>query len=499
VSDTISIRLDPSNVADYATFLRVKSLPKFRVVGRTVEFPAEYAAQVGLRWQEEQHTDYRPLSGLFDYQRDITALAVRKRKFAVFADCGLGKTLILLEFARHAAAAVRAGQCVLIVSPLMVVRQTIAEALKFYGDALPIEHVPARDLSAWLTSGASRIGITNYDALDDETPQGRLGALILDESSMLKSHYGKWGQTCLRLGRGLGWKLALTGTPAPNDRIEYANHAVFLDHYPTVNAFLARFFVNRGQTDNRWELKPHALRPFYRALSHWCIFLTNPATYGWRDNCGSVPPIHVHVHDIDLTTEQRNLVFQKTGQLFPTPGGITSRSVLSQIAKGNNAGERVDSRKPEYIRQLVGQWPDESTIIWCHYNAEQEAMAALFPDAANVTGDTGFEERDRLINDFKAGRRRILISKPRILGFGLNLQVCTRQVFSGLQDSYEEYYQAVKRSNRIGSTRPLNVHIPITEIERPMIETVLTKAKRVQHDTEEQERIFKAEGITHVA
>jgi superfamily II DNA or RNA helicase len=267
---------------------------------------------------------------------------------------------------------------------------------------------------------------------------------------------------------------------------------VFLDAFPTVNSFLARFFVNRGQTDNRWELKPHALGPFYRALSHWCIFLTNPATYGWRDNAEQVPPIHVHIHDVDLTVEQQGLAFQATGRLFADQiGGITSRSVLSQIAKGSHRGESVATEKPAFIRALVDSWPGESTIIWCHYNAEQEAIAATFPNAANIDGSTPLDARLSLIDDFRSGRRRVLISKPRILGFGLNLQVATRQVFSGLQDSYEEFYQAVKRSNRYGSTRPLNVHIPVTEIERPMIETVLRKAARVQADTEEQERIFK--------
>jgi superfamily II DNA or RNA helicase len=488
----MNITFDTSSVDDYRKFLRVKEMPKYRIIGHSAEVPDEYAALLGDRAARDGASgEYAPLPSLFDYQRDIAALAIRKRKFAVFADCGLGKTLMLLEFAAHAAKQIAPGQCVLIISPLMVIRQTMAEAAKFYGDTLPIERVTSKDLAAWLAGGTGKIGITNYDALSEETPQGRIGAIILDESSMLKSAYGKWGTTCIRLGKGIAWKLALTGTPAPNDRIEYANHAVFLDAFPSVNSFFARFFVNRGQTDNRWELKPHALRPFYVALSHWCIFLANPATYGWKDNTDVVPPIFVHVHNIDLTDDQRGRVYQQTGQLFATAGGITSRSVLSQIAKGSHKGEAVETRKPAYIRKLVDSFVGESTIIWCHYNNEQEGIAAQFPEAANIDGGTPVEMREKLIEEFKAGRRRVMISKPRILGFGLNLQVATRQVFSGLQDSYEEYYQAVKRSNRIGASRPLNVHIPITEIERPMIETVLHKAARVQHDTEEQERIFK--------
>jgi superfamily II DNA or RNA helicase len=492
----VTLTLDTSAIADYAMFLRIKGLPKYSFQGRTASFPDEYAAIIGRAAGSVELPSYRPSEWLFDYQRDITATALRKQKFAVFADCGLGKTMIFAEWVRYVESVLPAGQCALWVCPLMVVKQTIEEIRKFYGDAIPIEQVKACDLAQWLVSGSGRIGITNYDALTDDIPQGRLGAMILDESSMLKSHYGKWGQTCIRLGKGLHWKLAGTGTPAPNDRIEYANHAVFLDHFPTVNSFLARFFVNRGQTDNRWELKPHALHPFYRSLSHWSIFLTNPATYGWKDNTATLPPIDVRIHDVPLTSQQRGLVMDATGNLIVgSLGGITSRAKLGQLAKGHHDGEDVDTNKPAFIRSLAESWPDKSTIIWCIYNREQERLAALFPDAANIDGDTPLAQREAMIDDFKAGRRKVLISKSKILGFGLNLQRATKHIFSGLQDSYESYYQCIKRSNRYGSTEPLSVHIPITEIERPMVETVLAKAARVQHDTEEQERIFRDASI----
>lgn len=486
--------LDLNSVDDYRKFLAVKSLPRFKFSGRTAIFPAEYAAEIGMKVKRRAKTKYNPASFLFDYQADITRMSIERGKFAVFADCGLGKALIALEYAKHVASEIDAGRCVLIVTPLMVIPQMIAEAVKFYGNDCPlIDHVHAKDLNHWLASGTAKIGITNYDALTDDVEPGRLAGMVLDESSMLKSAYGKWAQTCIRLGKGIDWKLCLTGTPAPNDRIEYANHAVFLDQYPTVNAFLARFFVNRGQTDNRWELKPHALGPFYRALSHWSIFLTNPNTYGWKDNCENIPPIHVHIHDVPLTAEQTSLALEGTGTMFvqAASGGITKRTKMAQLAKGTHKGERVDTAKPAYIKSLVDSWPDESTIIWCIYNDEQERIAAEIPGAANIDGDTPHETRLQLIEDFKAGRRKVLISKGKILGFGLNLQIATRQVFSGLQDSYETYYQCVKRSNRYGSTRPLNVHIPVTDLERPMIQTVLDKAKRVQQDTEQQEAIFK--------
>ncbi len=486
----MQIHFDLHSMDAYRLFLRIKALPRYRIAGRTAEIPDEYAALIGVQPPMQSPSRYHPIAGLFDYQEAIASLAIRKRKFAVFVEPGYGKTLILSEFARQARIAMP-GRRILIVGPSMVIRQTLSEIARFYPAGFQIERVSAAGLPEWTKGGGGRCGVTNYEAITDRVTQGRLGAILLDESSLLKSHYGKWGTRLIELGKGLDWKLCCTGTPAPNDRIEYANHAVFLDQFPTVNAFLARYFVNRGQTDNRWELKAHALRPFYRSLSDWCIFMSSPATYGWKDNAAPLPPIHVHIHDVPLTDEQAALVHKAGGDMFGTPGGITSRAKLAQLAKGRHDGENVPSHKAGFIRDLVQSWPDESTIIWCRYNAEQETIAAQFPGCANISGATPDDEREALIDDFQVGRRRIMVSKPKIMGFGLNLQIATRQVFSTCQDSYEEYFQCVKRSNRVGSTRSLNVHLPVTPIERPMIDTVLRKAADVAKDTAEQEMIFK--------
>jgi len=489
----MNIQLDLNSVESYSMFLKIKQLPIYKITGMVASFPDEYASRIGIDVARETPSEYTPIDGLFDYQKAIVEMAIEKGKFAVFADCGLGKTLIILEYARFVAEQLAAGKCVLIVSPLMVVKQTIAEAEKFYGDSLELEQVKAANLSEWLESGSGKIGITNYDSIREDLPRGRIGGLVLDESSTLKSFGGKWGNRLIDLGKGLEWKLCCTGTPAPNDRIEYANHAVLLDAFPTVNSFLARFFINRGQTQERWALKDHALEGFYRALSHWCIFLTNPATYGWTDlDTSTIPPIHIHQHHVELTKEQTDLACDTTGSLFAHKiGGIANRAALGGIAKGWHKGKDIPTKKPGFIRDLVDQWPEESTIIWCMFNKEQELLEKTFPEAASITGATPQDKREVMIDDFKSGRIKTLISKPAILGFGLNLQIATRQVFSGLADSYESFYQAVKRSNRIGSKHPLNVHIPITDIEEPMVANVLRKAKMVQKDTEEQERIFR--------
>ena len=484
----MELSFEYDSVESYRQFLSVRKCPVYSFRGTKAIVPDEYASILGVKRRVRRLT-YEPSPFCFDYQADISRIAIAKRKYAVFADCGLGKTFCILEYARHAAAATR--RKVLIVSPLMVCKQTVDEAAKWYA-GLDIGRVAAANLPDWLRGDGPQIGVANYEAIREGLKPGKLGALILDESSMLKSHYGAWGTRLIEIGRGLEWKLCATGTPAPNDRIEFANHAVFLDRAKTVNEFLACYFINRGETQNRWELKPHALKSFYRNLADWSIFLTNPATYGWKDNVGVTPPIHVHIDHVELTEDQRKAAQELTGRLITTSvGGLGERGKLSQIAKGKNG---VATNKPAFIKRMVESWPDESTIIWCHYNDEQESMERTFPDAVSISGDTPEDKRQTGIDAFKSGVVKVLISKPKILGFGLNLQVCTRQVFSGLKDSYEEYYQAVKRSNRIGSTKPLNVHIPVTELEMPFVENVLRKASRVEADTQEQEELFKEVG-----
>lgn len=475
---------------DYRKFLKLKSVPAYSWSGLRAIVPDEYLRIVeGVDAKPKAQVEYEPSDFCFDYQRDISAMAIRKKKFAVFADCGFGKTIIQFEVLRHAA---QFGGKFLLVAPLMVVSQTVEECRKFYGNDIGLKAVTASSLQEWLNDPDDQCAITNFEAIRDEIDaKGKLSGIFIDESSMLKSHYGKWGTRLIEMGKGVEWKMCFTGTPAPNDRIEYANHAVFLDHFKTTNEFLAKYFINRGQTQNRWEIKPHALEKFYRDISHWCIFLSDPSTYGWADNTTSIPPIHTHIERIELSQEQRDAVQDLTGSLFvKDAGGIGQRAKLMQIAKGSYQKKPIKTLKPGRIREMVDSWPDESTIIWCHFNDEQDLMEQTFPEAASIHGQTKLEKRIDLINEFKRGERNVLISKPKVLGFGLNLQVATRQIFNGMNDSYEDFYQAVKRSNRIGSTKPLNVHIPVTEIEEPMIANVLRKAQRVESDTKEQEKIF---------
>lgn len=496
--------INTGSIADYRLFLKIKGLPRVRFCGHEAYIPDEYALSLGEHLLPADNSGYTPKEFLFDYQADVARLAIRKERFAIFMACGLGKTMCIAEFARHALTTLPSDKKALIVSPLMVTHQTASEVEKFYGSELPIEKISSSKIESWLASpgadDAPRLGITNYEAFRGNVPQGHLGALILDESSILKSAYGKYGQRLMELGRGLRYKLCATGTPAPNDRIEYAQHAVFLDRFATINSFLARYFVNRGETQNRWELKPHALKAFWRALSDWCIFVEDPGVYGWRDNCNTIPPIRVQTHHVDLTADQDEAIKELTGGIVSSPGGITKRSKLMQLAKGKYQGRELSTNKPEFIRKLIKKWvKKESTILWCRYNHEQDLMErtlrTIDPELVSIEGAT--KEKDRLegIAKFQAGKARILISKPSVLGFGLNLQIATRHVFNGLWDSAEEYHQAIKRSNRVGSTKPLDVHIPLTAIEQPMTDSVMRKLARINEDIKEQELLFRENQI----
>lgn len=489
--------LDTNSIDDYRTFIKAKALPRFRCIGHEIEFPDEYAALLGLSTAETaKNKRYVPIKGLFDYQAAVAKLSIRKKKFGIFMACGRGKDLTMKETARYVAGVLPKDKKILIMEPLNCVEQSLEETRRWYGDKLPFERVKSGNLNDWLMGSGGRLGICNYDGLNEDTPQGKLGALFANEGSIFKSN-GVWASTMIRIGTGLTWKFIYTGTPAPNDRIEYGNHAVFLDQFPTLNSFYARYFVNKGETNERWVMKPHAVGKFYREISHWCILLDNPAVYGFKDNCEPLPPINVHIHEIDLTGEQREAVYAVTGKLFmDEPGGITTRSKLSQIGKGNYKGQKIEAAKPLFIKNLVDSWRDkESTIIWCKFDAEQDDLERMFPGAASIRGKTKYESRVRMIREFQRGENRVIISKAECMGWGLNLQIATRQVFSACDDSWEKFHQCLARSSRIGATKPLNAHIPVSEIERPQMENVLRKARRINEDAIEQEADFKKNGV----
>lgn len=321
----------------YRDFLRLKKLPMHRVDGNTIHYEEFDGIPDEARSALADH--------LFDYQQFIVSLALAKKRYAVFADVGLGKTAIFLEWCRHVSKLVYPKKT-LIISQLHLIRQTLDEQVKFYGwtNITDINRDFGGDINAFLDRENGKwegcpVGIVNVDKFRNAFRlQDEIGAVVLDESSILKNAVGKIRTNLINSCKGIEFKLCCTATPAPNDRQEYANHALFLGYIDNWKQFFTKFFYNTG-SGNDFVLKPHAKTAFYSFLSEWSIFLKSPARYGFADNLHDLKPAEVIWDSIPLTDDQRTaaLRYGSRGQqgLFGiNPGGMTDRNRISQISKG---------------------------------------------------------------------------------------------------------------------------------------------------------------------
>lgn len=414
---------------EYATFLAQK-----QIVAPTIGRPVAT-------------DDVHPL--LFAHQRDLVVWAVRKGRAALFADTGLGKTFMQLEWARLI------GGRVLIIAPLSVARQTAREAAKI---GIAVHYT--RD-GADLTDG---INVTNYEMIDRFDPAQFTG-VVLDESSILKSLDGKTRQRLTELFQDTPYRLCCTATPAPNDIAEIANHAEFLGVMRRVE-MLASFFVH---DDEGWRLKGHAQTSFYRWMASWAMSVRRPSDLGYADDGYVLPPLTVSPRWVasDYVPE---------GQLFFTKlDGIQGRTAIRR-------GTLV--ARVEAAATLVND-DSEPWIVWCGLNEESTALAAAIPDAIEVTGSQTPEEKAAALESFQDGRYRVLITKPKIAGFGMNFQHCARMVFVGLSDSWEAYYQCIRRCYRFGQTRPVEVRIVLSEVEEAIYHNVMSKELEAQTMSEQ--------------
>lgn len=486
------------DIERYADLLAVRAIPEYQFVGdSTVEADWGLLADAGLAPPEERTVIGATAAHLFDYQAWIVDMAVRRERFAVFSMTGTGKTAILLDWCRLVGDQ-HHGRT-LIVSPLNVVGQTIGEASRFYGDSLPVADLRDRaDLDRWLTTGVG-VGITNYEKIEGVESALPVDAVVLDESSMLKQSMGARRTAMMKAFRGLRWKLCCSATPAPNDRVEYAEHAFFLDQVRSTREFLAAWFVNR---DGDWQLKGHAETAFYRHLAAWSVFMRQPAAFGFEDHSSEMPPLEVLYPAVDLTVEQQEHArgHEKGTQssLFGVQvGGVVSRTKVMQIAHGfvydgGKVADRFPSHKPVFIADLVNdRHPDEQVIVWVTFDEEGDQLARLIPGAVHLSGKTARVVRDATIEEFRVGRGpRVLLLKPSMFGYGLNLQSCHVQVFSSITDSFERFFQAVRRSHRYGQTEPVTVYVPLTGLDEPMCQNVMSKQATWEFDAARQEQAY---------
>jgi DNA modification methylase len=383
---------------------------------------------------------------LFDFQRDIIAWALRRGRACVFADCGLGKTLIELEWATHIPGPV------LILAPLAVTKQMEREAERFGVDGVT---VAKREPST-----TSKITITNYERLHHFTPN-RYHGVILDESSILKGYDRKTKTQIIESFLQTPFKLACTATPAPNDHMELATHAEFMG-VMTRAEMLSMFFVHDGGSTQNWRLKGHAQERFWEWVTEWAIMLRKPSDLAYHDDGFILPPLEIHNH---IVRQQST----PDGYLFPVEA-VTLQERL--IARRESVDERVEA-----VAQLVND-SSESWVVWCNLNAESTALAKAIPDAKEVRGSDSATAKEAALLGFTDGKHRVLVTKPSIAGHGMNWQHCAHQAFVGLSDSWEAWYQAVRRSWRFGQTRPVNVYVVSADTEGRVVANIKRKERQ---------------------
>lgn len=451
---------------------------------------------------------------LFDFQKAMVQWALRKGRAAIFAECGLGKSFMQLEWGRLVHK--HASGDVLILAPLAVAAQTVSEGAKL-GIAVQLCRTQA-DVRPGLN-------ITNYEMLQHFDASHFVGA-ILDESSLLKSFMGKTKRALVEAFANSPYRLCCTATPAPNDVMEIGNHAEFLGIMPS-SEMLMRWFINDTMKSGHYRLKGHAVKDFWAWVASWGISLRKPSDLGYSDEGFVLPELHIRRHyvevDISIGVEQcqlfraptmsattlhkemrltvadraqavadlvnggvemdfvqaRDYLTSKGYSLEPTPQAYhceeQGKALWSVTAPGYHTFETWTTSE---IKQVASQLKskEEPWAIWCNTNYEQEELEKHFGKRAfSVYGSLSPEEKENRILRWLSGERPILISKPSICGFGMNFQHCHKTAFVGLSYSFEQFYQAVRRFYRFGQTRAVEVVIVAAETESTLVATLERK------------------------
>jgi len=366
---------------------------------------------------------------LYDFQKDIVRWALAKGRSAIFADCGLGKTPMQLEWADKVCRHTKGK--VLILAPLSVASQTVREGKKF-------------DISVTICESQEDvrdgINITNYEKLEKFVAKEFAG-VVLDESSILKSFTGKVRTSIIDNFANVPYKLACTATPAPNDYMELGNHSEFLG-VMTRAEMLAMFFVHDGGETSKWRLKGHAKDIFWQWMASWCVFVDNPINLGYHMDGYNLPKLNIT--EICVDGEPINETLSLTERRQARKDSLTARcKQASELV--NNSNE---------------QW-----LVWCDLNDESAKLHELITESVEVKGSDKNEHKSSSMLGFSDGSIKCLVTKPKIAGFGMNWQNCHNMVFTGLSDSYEAYYQALRRCWRFGQDKEVNVYIIISSKE----------------------------------
>jgi len=414
----------------------------------------------------EAPTGINPL--LFDWQKLLVRWAVKQGSCALFEECGLGKTLQQLEWARLVCEHTK--QEVIIWCPLAVMPQTVREGEKF-----GIKVNPCRENSD-VVPGA--INIANYDRID-KFDCSRFAGVVLDESSILKSFNGV---TRTKLSEAFGrtrFKLCCTATPAPNDFTELGQHAEFLGVCSSAQ-MLATYFVNDTFDTGTWRLKGHAVEPFWKWVSTWAACVSKPSDLGFDDDGFDLPPVVNHL----VTVKVDHRADAGSGDLF--------RDTTVSATQIHAENRRTINERVKAAAEIVNASTDQF-IVWCEGNDESEALRLAIPDAVEVKGSDTNDEKEERLNAFSEGRARVIVTKPKIAGFGMNWQRCNQDIYVGMSYSFERFYQAGKRIHRFGQKRTCHRYIVATDLDNGILPAIARKQEN--HDTMRELMQFTRENI----
>jgi len=398
---------------------------------------------------------------MFDFQKFIVKRALKAGKYAIFADCGLGKTLMQLEWANKVSK--HTDKPVLILAPLAVAGQTIKEGQKF-------------NINVCRYDGSdSPIQITNYEQLD-KIDTSLFSGIVLDESSILKNFEGATKKLIIELFLNTPYKLACTATPSPNDPMELGNHSEFLD-VMSRNEMLAMYFVHDGGETAKWRLKGHATKLFYQFIGTWAIMLNKPLDIGFEMMGYDLPSLNLIEKQI-ITPKRDN------GSLF--------NDAIISATNFNSELRLTQKERLHEVVNIVNSRPDENFIIWIKQNKEGDMLKKLLPDAIEVKGSDSNEWKEKHLLGFANNEFRILISKTKIASFGMNYQNCRNQIFASLDFSFEGLYQAIRRSYRFGQKNEVNIFLITTDTMRNVKQSIDNKQKQFEIMQDEMGKAINA-------
>lgn len=390
---------------------------------------------------------------LFDHQTVLVKWALRKGRSAIFADTGMGKTRMQLAWAAEVCRLQNVS--VLILAPLAVAEQTVEEGADI---GVSVTHVRGSD------DVRNGINIINYDRLHKINPDD-FGAVVLDESSVIKHHDAKSFKNLTDAFSSTPFKLCATATPAPNDWTELGTHAEFLGVCSRAE-MLSEFFVHDGGETQKWRLKGHARKQFWKWVSNWGAMIQSPDDLGFDGSMYNLPPLNV-----EQVTVSSNATAPQ-GMLFP----MEANTLLERRQARRDSMEHRVKHCAAMVNQSKEPW-----IIWCELNSEGDELKKQIPDAVEIRGSDKAEDKEKSLHDFAHGNTRVLITKPKIAGFGLNWQHCNNVAFVGVTDSFESYYQAVRRCWRFGQKKDVNVYLFVSDLEG----AVLNNLQRKERDAKE--------------